>query len=86
MILFNIRSPFLAYEVDDSKIVKNRTFLKQELSDSSNGPFPYFIPARGANEYEAIRKKGVVEKCKFCDHRVEKGMVPACVVGCPADA
>lgn len=86
VISFNTKSPFLAYEVDDSKIVKNGTFSKQELSDLSNAPFPYFNPARGANEYEAIRRKGVVEKCTFCDHRVKKGMAPACVVACPADA
>ena len=30
--------------------------------------------------------RGVMEKCTFCVHRVEKGMMPACVATCPLKA
>lgn len=34
----------------------------------------------------ALRYKGIAEKCTFCDHRVDEGMLPFCVLSCPANA
>jgi molybdopterin-containing oxidoreductase family iron-sulfur binding subunit len=35
---------------------------------------------------ELPRPHGVIEKCNFCVHRVEKDMLPACAVACPSGA
>jgi Fe-S-cluster-containing dehydrogenase component len=33
-----------------------------------------------------VHSKGYVDKCTFCEHRVEKGKSPACVEACPTKA
>lgn len=35
---------------------------------------------------DVSRNHGTVDKCDFCIHRVEKGLVPSCVNGCPHNA
>ena len=36
--------------------------------------------------YDVVHRKGTVQKCTFCYHRLDKGMEPACVETCPTDA
>ncbi|MGN7611798.1 sulfate reduction electron transfer complex DsrMKJOP subunit DsrO [Magnetococcales bacterium HHB-1] len=43
--------------------------------------FEVQLPEDG-NPEVPIRGKGVVEKCTFCVHRVDKGQTPACVEAC----
>jgi molybdopterin-containing oxidoreductase family iron-sulfur binding subunit len=48
---------------------KARTFVFRSSETWSNPD----VPKRG---------KGVVEKCNFCAHRLDKGQIPACVEAC----
>ena len=49
------------------------------------------VPAAEVNPVQhylgnRARKKGVVEKCTFCIHRVRDGRLPACAEACPTGA
>ena len=37
-------------------------------------------------EYPGVHRRGTVEKCVFCAHRVDEGSLPACVEACPMRA
>ena len=46
-------------------------------------PRPYI---REMNPDFPTRTKGVVEKCNFCEERLARGLMPACVQACPEKA
>jgi Fe-S-cluster-containing dehydrogenase component len=45
-----------------------------------------FIPEKAINPGYPTRTKGVVEKCSFCNERIDIGLIPACVEACKEKA
>ena len=49
-----------------------------------------YHPAHGYTPFEARgyiqHRKGKIEKCNFCAHRLDANMLPACVATCPSGA
>ncbi len=66
--------PDLAEIVGDEKVV----YANPDL-DKAYGPEKRRIAGGG-------QAKGVMEKCTFCVHRLEKGLQPACAAICPTQA
>lgn len=65
----------------------------KDLEPITGGALPYANPdLQGGHGTEnrkiagANHQKGIIEKCTFCVHRVEKGLQPACVANCPSFA
>lgn len=85
VIYFNWRSPHPEWRKKEV-LIEGCTTSPKEMVDIVGGrAIPYYNPDR-ATTLDGIRPKGVVEKCTFCDHRIKKGLLPACVEACPADA
>jgi molybdopterin-containing oxidoreductase family iron-sulfur binding subunit len=85
VIFFNKDAPHARFKEDEEALIPNCTTTGRETAERVKAPIPYYNPDR-AQTYEGIRPRGVVEKCTFCDHRLQIGQFPACVEACPADA
>ncbi|MHC4635886.1 MAG: 4Fe-4S dicluster domain-containing protein [Planctomycetota bacterium] len=69
-------------------LIKSCTSSPQEVTEEVKGNvIPYYNDVREkATPGSGLRYKGIVEKCTLCDHRVTKGLLPHCVLSCPASA
>ncbi len=55
-----------------------RVFNWGEPPNPPEATFAHYSP-----EYPVPHRKGTVEKCMLCAHRVKDGKLPACAAGCP---
>ena len=85
VIYFNEEEPHKEFHSDRSTAIPECTATSEEVRKKTGTPLPYYNESR-SETMPGIRPKGVVEKCTFCDHRLAKGELPACVEACPADA
>ncbi len=73
---------------DDKPLIEGASASATEVTQQVGGTvIPYYNPARELDQPRTgLRKKGIVEKCTLCNHRVAKGELPYCVESCPTNA
>jgi Fe-S-cluster-containing dehydrogenase component len=74
-----------AFHRDKSELIKGCTDSAAVVAEKA-GALPPSHNKYSHPDYGSIRRKGVVEKCIFCEHRVKKGQQPNCVAACPSGA
>lgn len=82
VIFYNETEPH-QFWMDDKVLISEGTSSPLEVVERVGGKvIPYYNPDREAT-YPGIRPQDKVEKCTFCDHRLEKKMAPYCTEVCP---
>jgi Fe-S-cluster-containing dehydrogenase component len=85
VINFNADEQF-QLKMDTEPMLEGITSTGEEMAKKfSDVPFPNYNPDR-AKTYDGVRRKGIVDKCTLCDHRIKENKEPWCVVSCPANA
>lgn len=69
---------------DSSELIRGCTASGAEVAKRAGAPVPYLTAYAG--EEQPLRRAGVVEKCLLCRPRTARGLAPACVEACPAQA
>ena len=84
VISFNVDEPHAEFR-QTTAVVPGGTASGVEVAKRA-GATPPHRTRYTHSDYADVRKKDVVEKCTFCEHRVANGEEPYCVTACPADA
>ncbi len=70
---------------ETSELIAGCTTSGAEIAEKA-GAIPPYETKYTSPEYESVRRKGIVEKCILCAHRLANDELPACVDACPASA
>lgn len=84
VISFNKKAPHSAYQ-SKSEMIPGASTSGAEIAKKTGAVPPHRTDYDNA-DYKSVRRKAIVEKCVFCEHRVTKGKLPYCVDACPAGA
>ena len=84
LISFNDKEPHAFYS-NTRETIGRGTASGAEIAKRA-GDIPPHRTRYAHSDYADVRRKNVVEKCIFCEHRVKNGELPNCVVACPASA
>jgi molybdopterin-containing oxidoreductase family iron-sulfur binding subunit len=85
VIYFNWKDAHPSWRAKNSLIKGVTSSPSDEVGKINAKGIPYYNPERDGT-LPGLRPKGVVEKCTFCDHRIQKEQLPRCVEACPTDA
>jgi len=70
---------------DTSEMIAGCTASGAEIAEKA-GSLPPHATVYTHPDYEPVRRKGIVEKCILCAHRLANNEPPACVAACPSGA
>ncbi|WP_394497495.1 arsenate respiratory reductase iron-sulfur subunit ArrB [Shewanella sp. ENK2] len=85
VISYNKQVPHRDWQNDEALVAGATASPHGLLKKVDIKTFPYMNPERG-DTYPEVRPRRTTEKCTLCDHRLDKGLSPACVTACPSGA
>lgn len=69
----------------NNELLKDCSTSAAELAALTNATPPHKTNYHHP-DYDDVRRDNIVEKCIFCDHRLQEDQLPACVEACPSSA